>query len=76
MTTTPIVSPPTFVEELDIVSMLMEFDDGTQEPAQTLKMFQHLIDTGAVWKLQGTYGRLATDLIRQGQCHLPYPEAN
>lgn len=76
MTTTPIVSPPTFVEELDIVSMLMEFDDGTQEPAQTLKMFQHLIDTGMVWKLQGMYGRLANDLIRQGQCHLPYPEAN
>lgn len=73
MNTVPSISPPTVVEKLDIVSTIMEFEEGTQKPAQTIKMFQHLIDTGMVWKLQGMYGRLARDLIAQGQCHLPHP---
>jgi hypothetical protein len=31
--------------------------------------WQHLIDTGLCWKLQGWFGRTATDLIRSGVCH-------
>ena len=31
-----------------------------------LDMWQHLVDTGMCWTLQGWYGRTAMDLIEQG----------
>ena len=31
--------------------------------------WQHLIDTGLCWQLQGWFGRTARDLIDSGVCH-------
>ena len=43
------------------------------EPAeseeQVLAAWQHLIDTGQCWTLQGWFGRTAQALIESGQCH-------
>ena len=33
-----------------------------------IKAWQHLIDTGLCWSLQGFFGRTATSLIEQGVC--------
>ena len=33
--------------------------------------WQWMIDEGHAWKLQGWYGRQATDLIEQGICDAP-----
>ena len=33
---------------------------------QVIKAWQHLVDTGLVWSLQGWFGRTATELIKQG----------
>jgi len=30
------------------------------------KMWQHIVNTGMAWQLQGWYGRTASDLIHQG----------
>lgn len=42
------------------------------EPAteeETINAWQHLINTGACWSLQGWYGRTAAALIENGVCH-------
>ena len=36
---------------------------------QTIQAWQHLINTGLVWKLQGWFGRRAVELIEDGICH-------
>ena len=36
---------------------------------QWIEAWQHLVDTGLVWQLQGSFGRTATALIEQGVIH-------
>tara|TARA_R110002020_G_scaffold4941_1_gene21168 strand:+ start:275 stop:457 length:183 start_codon:yes stop_codon:yes gene_type:complete len=43
--------------------------EGFEEPEneeQVIKAWQHLVDTGLVWTLQGWFGRTAKDLIEKG----------
>lgn len=35
---------------------------------QIIEAWQHLIDTGLCWRLQGWFGRRARDLIANGTC--------
>ena len=39
-----------------------------QDEETIIKAWQHLIDTRLAFKLQGTFGRTARDLIKQGIC--------
>lgn len=41
-----------------------EADEATQ-----LQAWQHLVDTGLAWKLQGSFGRQAARLIEAGLIH-------
>jgi len=44
--------------------------DGIEHDEETLiSAWQYLIDTRAVWGLQGWFGRTAKDLIDSGICH-------
>ena len=38
-------------------------------PEHEIKAWQHLIDTGLCWQLQGWFGRTARHLIDIGACH-------
>lgn len=38
---------------------------------EVLEAWQHLINNGLVWNLQGFYGRTAINLIRSGICYDP-----
>ena len=50
--------------ETGIAEGFIECDD--QE--EILEAWQHLIDTGLAWSLQGWFGRTAENLIEQGLC--------
>lgn len=41
-------------------------EDGSDE--DRIAAFQHLINTGLVWQLQGWFGRTARNLIEAGYC--------
>lgn len=56
-------------ELFDQVGFIMEYEDGALEDDQIVEGFQHLINSGTVWHLQGHYGRMAEALIEAGYCH-------
>ena len=53
-------------EKYDLVGNIMAFEDGSLDEEATLALFQHLVDTGLAWSLQGSYGRAAQRLIDAG----------
>lgn len=53
----------------DLVSEIMEYEDGAMTEEDMITFFQKLIDNGMAWTLQGHYGRTASALIEAGVCH-------
>ena len=49
-------------------SIVEGFDGCEHTDAEQQEAWQHLIDTGECWTLQGWYGRTARNLIEQGVC--------
>ena len=54
---------------MDQVSKIMAFESGDLDFDATVELFQELIDSGLVWQLQGSYGRVARSLIKDGYCN-------
>lgn len=52
-----------------LTDKMIAWENGELDEIETAELFQNLIDTGMAWSLQGTYGRMATNLIRAGICH-------
>jgi len=53
---------------LDLTGSIIAFEQGELDRDEIIELFQHLIDTGLCWQLQGSYGRCATELIKAGHC--------
>jgi len=51
----------------DLVDRIMDYEGGEMPEDEAVELFQHLVDTGLVWQLQGHYGRTARDLIQAGR---------
>lgn len=57
--------------QLPLFEYIMEFEAGTLNETNTLALFQHLVDTGMAWTLQGSYGRMAKVLLDEGLISAP-----
>ena len=53
---------------MDQVDKIMAFEQGDLDEEGILELFQELIDSGLAWQLQGSYGRIARNLIEAGYC--------
>ena len=60
----PVNSSPVF----DTVDFIMRFEGDGMPEDELIDGFQHLIDSGMAWSLQGSYGRMAVALIEAGHC--------
>ncbi len=50
------------------IDKIMAYEQGEMDQDETIDMFQEMIDDGSVWKLQGSYGRMAAHLVDVGLC--------
>ena len=53
---------------MDQVDKIIAFEQGELDEEGILELFQELIDSGLAWQLQGSYGRIARNLIEAGYC--------
>lgn len=61
--------PDTNEKPFDEFEFIMNYESGDCNDEQLIDGFQHLIDNGHAWTLQGHYGRMAANLIDAGYCH-------
>lgn len=47
-----------------LVDQIVRYETGDASDDEILELFAELIGSGTVWQLQGSYGRVAADLIR------------
>ena len=48
------------------LSYIMDYEVEALDNDTIIELFQHLVNTGLAWSLQGHYGRTATALIESG----------
>lgn len=63
------------IKPYDTVGAIIEYESGMMDDEHILVFFQHLVDTGMAWTLQGAYGRAAQALLNKGLIN-PKVESN
>lgn len=56
-------------EDFDAVGFIMAYEGGELGEDEVTEGFQHMLDTGVVWQLQGSYQRAATAMLDAGLIH-------
>lgn len=57
--------------KMNISDKLMAYEAVERFDDQIIDLFQELINSGMAYSLQGSYGRTAESLIREGFCSRP-----
>ena len=52
--------------KIDELSYIIAYESGDLRGNKVLQLFSSLIKTGKAWSLQGSYGRMAQNLIERG----------
>ena len=50
----------------NITEQLMKYEYNQLTVEEIIQLFQHLVNTGLAWQLQGSYGRTARAMIDNG----------
>lgn len=58
---------------MDRVDKIIAYESGDMDEVDIINFFQEMINDGTVWQLQGSYGRMAKNLIDEGYCQ-PAPK--
>jgi hypothetical protein len=56
------------MELTELTEQVLRFEAGDMDEDESISFFQKLIDSGMISVLQGSYGRIAHDLVKQGLC--------
>ena len=59
-------------ESTDIVGKIMAFEQGELSNEEEHALFQFLLDSGMIHSLQGSYQRMAEDLLLAGVIEMPH----
>ena len=51
---------------MQLVDQLIAYEEGQISQDEEIALFQHLIDTGTCWQLDGYYQRVGATLIEAG----------
>ena len=58
-------------ESTDIIGKIMAFEQGELSNEEVHSLFQFLLDSGMIHSLQGSYQRMAEDLLLAGVIQMP-----
>lgn len=60
------MNTPLHHDRFSVTDHILAFEAGELDETETIELFQHLIDTGLAWSLQGSYGRTAMRMLEAG----------
>lgn len=52
------------------INKLIALEQGELDEREEIQAYQEMINDGSVWRMQGSAGRRAMDLLRAGLCEL------
>jgi len=56
---------------LQLVDQLIAYEEGQLTEDEEIAFFEHLVETGTCWQLQGHYQRVAATLMKTGLINSP-----
>ena len=54
------------MDKIGIAGQLMAYENGELHEGEVIALFQFLLDSGMIYHLQGSYIRMAEQLLEQG----------